>query len=118
MRYAMLINGVEDDWHRATAEERSAAMAEIQNWFERWSAAGKIGAGNAQLDTVDTAKTIRPAADGGLVVTDGPYIELKEVIGGIVMLLADSIDEAVSIAREWPTLRGSNSVEVRPTIEM
>jgi hypothetical protein len=118
MRYAMLINGVEDEWHGATDAERSGAMAEIQKWFERWSAAGKIGNGNAQLDTVDTAKTIRPAADGGVIVTDGPYIELKEVIGGIVMLTADSIDEAVSIAAEWPTLRGSNSIEVRPTIEM
>lgn len=114
----MLINGVEDDWYEATPEMRAESMAAVGNWFEKWSAAGKIGAGGAQLDRVDTAKTIRPGAELGVVVTDGPFVELKEVIGGIVMLEADSIDEAVSIASEWPTLRGSNSVEVRPTIDM
>ncbi|HKE64965.1 MAG TPA: YciI family protein [Micromonosporaceae bacterium] len=118
MRYAMLINGVEADWHDASPEQRASAMAQIERWFERWSAAGKIGPGNAQLDLASTAKTIRPGPDGELVVTDGPYIELKEVIGGVIMLNADSIDEAVEIAKGWPTLLGMSSVEVRPTVEM
>jgi hypothetical protein len=118
MRFAMMVNGVESEWHDASPEQRASAMAQIESWFERWSAAGKIGPGNAQLDLAATAKTIRPGPDGDLVVTDGPYIELKEVIGGIIMLNADSIDEAVTIASGWPTLLGSNSIEVRPVVEM
>ena len=118
MRYAMLINGVEQEWSQATAADRDNAMAAIGKWFDTWSAAGKIGAGNAQLDSVDTARTIRSDSNGAVVVTDGPYIELKEVIGGIVMLTADSLDEAVQIASGWPSLTGSTSIEVRPTIDM
>ena len=118
MRYAMLINGVEQEWNRATAAERGSAMAAIEEWFDAWGAAGKIGAGSAQLDSVDTARTIRSGSDGDVLVTDGPYIELKEVIGGIVILTADSLDEAVQIASGWPSLTGSTSIEVRPTIDM
>jgi hypothetical protein len=48
-------------------------------------------------------------------VTDGPFIETKEAIGGFSVLEADTIDEAVEIARTWPGVdRGWISVEVRP----
>ena len=49
-------------------------------------------------------------------MTDGPYLELKEVVGGFVLLEAEDIDEAVAIAAEWP-LSGATSIEVRPVIE-
>jgi hypothetical protein len=114
----MLINGVEDEWSRSTKAERDDAMVAIVAWFDKWQGQNKIGPGSAQLDSVDSARTIRPATDGTVVVTDGPYIELKEVIGGIVMLTAESLDEAIEIASEWPGLAGATSVEVRPTIEM
>jgi hypothetical protein len=51
------------------------------------------------------------------VVTDGPYLELKEVVGGFVVLEADDIDQAVAIAAEWPSLGRSSSIEVRPIME-
>jgi len=113
MKYAMLICGVEDDWraHEAAHED---PMAEIHAWFAKWETAGKIAEGGAELDSVRTARTIRPGPDGP-VVTDGPYLELKEVVGGVVFLEADSIDEAVEIASGWP-MWGNASIEVRPVV--
>jgi hypothetical protein len=114
MRYAMLLCGIEEEWAGENGE--SGDMTDIFAWFQRWEPAGKIANGGAQLDSVRTARTIRAGADGARVVTDGPYLEAKEVIGGVVFLEAESMDEAVAIAGTWP-ISGSSSVEVRPIIE-
>ena len=110
MRYAMLIIGEEDDWSALSPAEVDGEMARIYAWLEKWSA--KIDEGGAELDSVKTAKTIRNG-----VVTDGPYIEAKEVVGGIIFLHTDTIDEAAIIAAEWPGVEsGRAQVEIRPTI--
>jgi hypothetical protein len=110
MRYAMLIIGEEGDWSALSPTEVDAEMARIYAWLEKWSA--KIDEGGAEFDSVKTAKTIR-----GGVVTDGPFIEAKEVVGGIIFLHADTIDEAAAIAAEWPGVdSGRTTIEVRPTI--
>jgi hypothetical protein len=97
--------------------DSDAAMQEVYAWFEKWSAAGKIADGGAELDAVSKSKTIR-GAGGKTVVTDGPYLELKEVVGGVVFLSASSIHEAVEVASSWPGLQYPGvSVEVRPVIE-
>lgn len=116
MRYAMLICGVESEWSAQSEAEIATAMEQIGAWFTRWSEAGKILPGGEELDSASKAKTIRPGADGKPVVTDGPYLELKEVIGGFTVLEADDIDEAVAIAATWPSLRGSSSIEIRPAV--
>jgi hypothetical protein len=120
MRFAMLINGTDDDWDDANAQAAATGdedpMAKIWEFMERWEKAGKIVPGGVELDSPRKAKTIRAGDDGGRVVTDGPYLELKEVIGGVVFLDAADMDEAVSIAATWP-IWGSSSVEVRPVIE-
>ncbi|HEY8114534.1 MAG TPA: YciI family protein [Actinomycetes bacterium] len=110
MRYAMLIIGEEGDWSALSPAEVDAEIGRIYVWLEKWSA--KIDEGGAELDSVKTAKTIR-----GGVVTDGPFIEAKEVVGGIIFLHADTIDEAAAIAAEWPGVdSGRTTIEVRPTI--
>jgi hypothetical protein len=92
------------------------AMKEVYAWFERWGQAGKIADAGVELDSTRTAKTVRLGSDGTPVVTDGPYLELKEVVGGVVILEADSIDDAVAVAATWP-MSHSVSVEVRPVID-
>ena len=87
---------------------------QIGAWVRKWREAGKIQAGGEELGLTRDAKTIRPGADGRPVVTDGPYLELKEVVGGFLVLETEDIDEAVAIAAEWPSLSGSSSIEVRP----
>ena len=111
MRYAMLITT--DESVKYAPAEVEAGMAEVYAWFEKWSAAGKIADGGAELQGTSTAKTVR-----GSTITDGPFVEAKEVIGGIVLLNAESLDEAVEIAGTWPGLSyESVAVEVRPTVE-
>ena len=91
-------------------------MKQIYEWYERWQPTGKIADGGAELQPRATAKTIRSGADGVPVVTDGPYLELKEVIGGFVLLEADTIDEAVEVASTWPRGAGMTAIEVRPVM--
>jgi hypothetical protein len=118
MRYAMLITGDESGWYGDSQENREAAYREIYAWMEKWQAAGKILEGGAELDTARKAKTVSRGADGQPVVTDGPYLELKEVIGGMILLNADGIDDAVNVASGWPTIAShGDKVEVRPVIE-
>lgn len=117
MRYAMLICGVEDEWSAMSETEMVAAMERIGAWVKRWRERGKIHSGGEELDSVRKAKTIRPGADGRPVVTDGPYLELKEVIGGFMVLECADIDEAVAVAATWPSLTGRSSIEVRPVVE-
>ncbi len=117
MKYAMLINNNEAELDRATPAERHTYLREINGWFEKWSQAGKIADSGAHLQRTRTARTVRPGADGAPVVTDGPYLELKEVVCGFLLLEAEDIDDAAAVAATWPGLVGSSSVEVRPLFE-
>ena len=112
MKFAMLICGPD----APSTESGPDQMKEIYGWFDKWGQAGKIADGGVELDSVRKAKTVRTREDGSQVVTDGPYLELKEVIGGVVILEADDIDDAVAVAGTWPGGPGV-SVEVRPTID-
>ena len=73
---------------------------------------GKILSGEA-LQTADTSTSIRPAADG-FTVTDGPFVETKEALGGYYVVEAADLDEAIAIAKDIPTPGGG--VEIRPVM--
>lgn len=94
------------------ANERSAEdmQAEIQQWMQ-WiggiAQQGKL-VGTEQL--LPIGKTIN-GADG--VITDGPYAEVKEIIGGYLILNAESLDEAIQLAQGCPILALGGKVEVR-----
>ncbi|MPZ27320.1 MAG: hypothetical protein GEV12_13145 [Micromonosporaceae bacterium] len=119
MRYVMLLCGDEDGWYDPDrAAEQENAMNEIYAWMEKWQAEGKIADGGAELDTSRKAKTVSRGPDGAPMVTDGPYLELKEVVGGFIMLEADDIDDAVAVAATWPGVaRFGDKVEVRPVMQ-
>ncbi|MEV4622244.1 YciI family protein [Asanoa sp. NPDC049573] len=115
MRYVMMICGPESNWEGPEAE---VVMETVNSWWERWHAAGVILDGGAELQPVATARTVRRGADGKAVVTDGPYIEIKDVVGGFMLLEADTIDDAIACAATWPGIEAlGDQVEVRPTIE-
>ena len=116
MKFAMLICGDEEEWNALPPAEEEDLMTQIHAWFERWQPTGKIDYEGVELRHQRTARTIRKDPDGGIVVTDGPYLELKEVIGGLLILEADSIEEAVEIASGWPITSGMSAVEVRPVM--
>jgi len=69
--------------------------------------------GGEELDEPAKVKTLRPGRQGeGVVVTDGPYVETKELLGGFVILETESEDEALAIAREWPSLSSQPNATV------
>jgi hypothetical protein len=118
MRYAMLICGDESRYADINPEELDSGMKETYAWFDKWGGAGKLGEGGAELESVTQAKTIRGGGSGEVSVTDGPYLETKEVVGGVVFLDCDSFEEAIEVASTWPGLAYPTvSVEVRPTID-
>src|SRR5690349_9511308 len=77
MKFAMLICGPDTPSTESSPDE----MREVYAWFEKWGQAGKIADGGVELDATRKAKTIRYGEGGAPVVTDGPYLELKEVVG-------------------------------------
>jgi hypothetical protein len=117
MRFAMLITNAPDDWAEDRKNRTPETMQEIIDWFTTWGEAGKLGEGGVDLASPVKARTIR-SRGGAPVVTDGPYLELKEVVGGVVLLEVADLDEAVKIGSTWPGLRTwGSSVEIRPIIE-
>jgi len=72
---------------------------------------------SAQLQPVETAKTVR-VQNGSTLVTDGPFAETKERLGGYYLVEADSIETATAIAEKIPSARLGGSIEVRPVVEM
>jgi hypothetical protein len=116
MKFAMLICGDDGDWDGLPPAEEEDLMKQVYAWFERWQPTGKVADGGVELQQRHTARTIRKGSDGGIVVTDGPYLELKEVIGSVMILETDSIEEAVDIASTWPIAAGMSAIEVRPVM--
>jgi hypothetical protein len=112
MKYVMLIMNTEAQNNLSAAEVESWTK-DVLAWYEKWGASGELVSGGEELDNPDKARTIR--ADG---VTDGPYIEAKEVIGGFSTLEVESMDRAVEIASSWPGVdRGLITIEVRPVYQ-
>ena len=90
-----------------------AIQAEIQKW-NTWI--GGIAAQGNFLGTDALAPVGKIMSKGGQVITDGPYTEGKEIVGGYMLLTADSVDEAVELAHGCPLFDSGGTVEVRPII--
>ena len=90
-------------------------MQERMNWLGSIAAQQKlVDKGNTLLPIPGSAKTVKP----GNVVTDGPYTEIKEFISGYIVIKADSIDEAVEIAKANPIFdQVGGSIEVREVLK-
>jgi hypothetical protein len=116
VRYVMIITGDESNWFEPKLPE--GLLDEVNAWWKKWHEAGKIMRGGAELQPSNTAKTVGPGADGRPMVVDGPFLELKEVVGGFIHLVADDIDDAVAVAATWPGITAvGDRIEVRPILE-
>ncbi|MGH7776043.1 MAG: YciI family protein [Candidatus Dormibacterales bacterium] len=113
MRYVFLFANAQDEMGGLSEEGRGRLMGEVGEWWERHSHAGAL-VGGEQLQPASTATTVRFDGDSA-VVTDGPFLEAKETIGGFAVVEAQDLDAALALARTWPA-RGA--VEVRPTVSM
>ncbi len=113
MKYVILIMDTPEGLAKS-GDDRDKWYGEIMSWYEQKTASGELADGGHQLQPPSTARTLRASG-----ATDGPFIEAKEVIGGISVLEAESMDAAAAIARTWPGVdRGWVTIEVRPTVPM
>ena len=121
MKYALLLNNRADDverWAALSPDEAAAARAEsIPKWEALFARMGERGQwlSGIELDDSSLAKTVR-VVDGEPVVTDGPYAETKEVVGGLLLVECADLDEAIELAATIP-LADRGSVEIRPVVE-
>ncbi|SEW39749.1 YciI family protein [Chitinophaga arvensicola] len=108
MNEFMLIFRHEDGNKVASPEQIQVWMKQTMDWIGGIAAQNKFVEGNG-LPFAD-ARVVRPHN----VVTNGPFGEIKETIGGYIIVKADSVEEAVEFAKGCPVLQGDgNSVEVR-----
>ena len=114
MKYVLLFVGTREDqdrWDRMTPEQLAAAMGGAGEWFGKYTQAGKI-VGGEQLQGYKDVTTVQ-SQNGNRIVTDGPFIESKEVIGGFAIVEANDIAEAQALAKAWP----GGPVEIWPAVE-
>jgi hypothetical protein len=115
MKYVLMFAGTSDEqeqWDQLSKEQLAAAYQRIGQWFDEHSKAGRI-VGGEELQGPSTATTVRHK-NGKTTVTDGPFIESKEVLGGFAIVEVKDLDEALAMAKSWP---GGNMVEVRPVVQ-
>lgn len=108
MKYMLLMYGAEDAW---SDEERSICMIESMSICDDLAARGKYLAASP-LEPVTTAATVR-VRDGQALITDGPFAETTEQLGGYYVLDLEHIDEAIAVATKLPPVR-KGTVEIRP----
>ncbi len=111
MRYLLLIATDDASGHQLPPDEEAAIMAEYQAFTDDLQAAGAM-LGGERLHPSSTATTVR-VRDGEALITDGPFAETKEHLGGYYMIEAADLDAAVAWAAKIPGAR-FGSVEVRP----
>ncbi|MCH5675866.1 YciI family protein [Streptomyces gilvus] len=112
-RYLLMIYEEEARWARLSPEAADKIM-EDHDAFKTANSRHLRG-GNPLMPTA-TATTVRKDPDGGLVVTDGPFAETKEALGGYYLVEVSDLDEALAIAEQVPAPFGF--VEVRPVREL
>jgi hypothetical protein len=118
MKYMLLIHQGDsptprdpEAWATLSEDEQKAVWADYQAINETPGVTPGLG-----LDAPETATTVR-VKDGKTLTTDGPFVELKEAIGGYLVFEADHLDAAIELAARVPAARLGGAIEVRPIVE-
>jgi hypothetical protein len=111
MQYLLLIYDAEKTWETMPEAERNKIFEEYMTFTNDIKASGHYRAGEA-LEPVHTATTLR-VRDGKPAITDGPFAETREQLGGYYLVEAKDLDEAAKIAARIPGAR-TGSIEIRP----
>ncbi|HLY28305.1 MAG TPA: YciI family protein [Aggregatilineales bacterium] len=115
MRYVLLIYGVEVEYANMSPQDHAALMQGHAAFAEETLKSNQI-TGGAPLQSTRTARTVR-VRGGKVSVTDGPFAETKEQLGGIYILDCKNLEEAVALAAKIPDAR-YGCVEVRPALDL
>ena len=118
MKYMLLIHQGDaptprdpEAWARLSEDEQKAVHADYQAINLTPGVTPGLG-----LDAAETATTVR-VADGRTLTTDGPFVAVKEALGGYLFFEADNLDAAIELAARIPAARLGGGVEIRPVKE-
>ena len=113
MKYLLQIYpvGAREEFERLPADEQQAI---VEEYLAIGQSPGVVG--GEQLQPVETATTVR-VENGEALLTDGPFVDAKEHLGGYCLVEADDLDAALEIAARIPAARMGGAVEVRPLVE-
>jgi hypothetical protein len=118
MKYMLLIHQGDaptprdpDAWARVSEDEQKAVYADYQAINQTPGVSPGV-----ELAPPETATTVR-VQDGKTLTTDGPFVELKEAVGGWLLFEADNLDAAIELASRIPAARMGGAIEVRPIVE-
>jgi hypothetical protein len=111
MKYMLLIHDSEKIWGTLSQDEQKRIMADYRRFTEEISASGHYRAGS-QLQPISTATSVR-VRNGKRLVTDGPFAETHEQLGGYYLVEAKDLDEAIGLAERLPSAR-MGTIEIRP----
>ena len=100
-----------EEWGTLSEDEQKAVYADYQAVNATPGVTPGFG-----LQAPETATTVR-VQDGTTLVTDGPFVEIKESVGGYLIFEADDLDTAIELAARIPAARLGGAVEVRPIEE-
>ncbi len=114
MKYMVMIYDNAQTRERFFGEEGAELMAEVNAIMKELTESGELIGGEALADPSNT-KTIR-LVDGAPAITDGPFAEAKEHLGGYLIVDCESVERAAEIARRWPSARFT-PLEVRPLMD-
>jgi hypothetical protein len=117
VKYALLIYTDDSEWVDLPDEEKATLRAaEMPRWLSLFEELGKAdpAVSGYELDGRSTAKVVR-VRDGERVVTDGPFAETKEILGGVFLTDLPDLDEAIRLAALVPSAE-HGSLEIRPVV--
>lgn len=118
MRYALLVHADQSEWEGIAPEDAARLRAEsMPRWLALFEEMGKAdpACSGTELDEASAAKVVR-VRNGERIVTDGPFAETKEQLGGIFLLDLPDLDEAIRLAALVPAAE-YGSLEIRPIPE-
>jgi hypothetical protein len=117
MKYMLLIQQgaaptpySQDEWGRLSEDEQNAVYAAYKAINETPGVSPGV-----QMQPPETATTVR-VQDGKTLTTDGPFVAVKEALGGYLFFEADDLDAAIELASSVPAARMGGAVEVRPVV--
>jgi hypothetical protein len=111
VKYALLIYGNSDVLGSWSAEDWRRVNAGVAEVVARPEVPGYL-----RLQRAETATTLRQE-DGGSLLTDGPFVDSKDFLGGFILVEAANLDGALAVAKELQELRMAGAIEVRPVNE-
>ena len=112
MQYILLVYENVQRWAELSKAETNQIHSECSEWHERLVQTGHALSCNG-LHPTSMATTVR-LKNGAPIVSDGPFAETKEVLGGFEIIDCENLDDAIAIAKNFPALRVGFSMEVRP----